>query len=333
MSAGDRMRRRDLLALVGAAAAVWPLAVRAQQPGRTYRLGYLGIAPRDDPDARPIYDAIFHTLRDHGFVEGRNLVVEFRASGGWEERFAGFAAELAAMKVDAIATVGSAATLAAMRATQTIPIVFVAVPNPERLGVVTSLARPGGNATGFSSVLADTGPKMLEIMKEAIPARRRVAYMANPNNPGSAALLLNWPTQAESLGFVPLSAVIRSAAELEPAFERLMEERAEVLYPAPVFWALREPILAFAAKHRLPVVFSFREWVRHGALLSYGPDLRDNYRQVAGYVAKILNGANPAELPVQQPTKLELVINMKTAKALGITIPPSVLLRADEVIE
>lgn len=324
--------RRAFATMVAAALAL-PRAARSQQPGRTYRLGYLGIVPRDDPDARPIYDAIFHTLRDHGFVEGRNLVVEFRASGGWEERFAGFAAELAAMKVDAIVTVGSAATLAAMRATKTIPIVFGGVPNPERLGVVTSLARPGGNATGFSTVLFDTGAKIHEMLIEALPHRRRLALLVNTSNPGAAAALRRWPDRAAQFGFVPIWVDIKTAADVGPAFEHLLREKAEVLLPLPVLWSLREPILDFAAEHRLPVVFSFREWVPHGALLSYGPDLRDNYRQVAGYVVKVLNGANPAELPVQQPTKLELVINMKAAKALGITIPPDLLVRADEVIE
>jgi putative ABC transport system substrate-binding protein len=324
---------RRVFAGMAAAALVFPPAARAQQPGRTYRLGYLTIAGRDNPDSAPIFDAFFATLREHGFVEGKNLIVTIRASEGREERFTEFAAELVASMVDVIVTVGSAATLAAQRATRTIPIVFGGVPNPEKLRVVSSLASPGGNATGFSTVLLDTGEKTYELMREAMPARTRLGMLAVSSNPGSAFSLRRFPTLAQSFGYVPISADIRTAADLGPALERFAKERVEIILPAPVLWGARGPILAFAEKHGMAVVFAFREWVVRGALFSYGPDLRDNYRQVATYVAKVLNGAKPAELPVQQPTKLELVINLKTANALGIRIPPSLLLRADEVIE
>jgi putative ABC transport system substrate-binding protein len=328
----NRMRRREF-ALAGIVALAMPSLAAAQSAGRVYRVGYLGIVERENADARPYYDSFFNTLREHGFVEGRNLAVTFRASTGREDRFAEFAAEVVAMKIDVIVTVGSAATLATKRLTSTIPIVMAAVPNPELLGLVASLARPGGNVTGLSTMLADISAKTLELIREAMPDRRRVAILANSDNPGSAAMMRTWPARANGMNFVPMAVDIRIPAQLEPALEQLVGERAEVLLPHPVMWVFRERILSFAAKHRLPVLFSFREWVPHGALMSYGPDLRDNSRQVALYVIKILHGANPAELPVQQPTKFELVINLKAAKALGIGIPESVLIRADEVIE
>jgi putative ABC transport system substrate-binding protein len=307
--------------------------VRAQQAGRTYRLGYLTIAGRDNHDTAAILDAFFSVLAEHGFVEGKNLDVIFRSSEGQEELFKDFAAEVVALNADVIVTVGSAATLAAKRATGTIPIVFGGVPNPEQLGVVGSLARPGGNATGFSTVLLDLGPKTYQLMREAMPAKMRVGYLAVSTNPGAAFALRRFPAMAESYGYVPISADIRAAAELAPALDRFAKEQVEILLVAPVLWGAREPILAFAERHGIAVIFAFREWALRGALFSYGPDLRDNFRQVAGYVVKVLKGAKPTELPVQQPTKVELVINLRTAKKLGIVISPELLARADEVIE
>jgi putative ABC transport system substrate-binding protein len=324
-------RRALLLGL--AAGAHMPLAARAQQAGRIYRVGFLTINGRDNSDSSLIFDAFFAVLREHGFVEGKNLSVIIRASEGQEERFKEFASELVALNVDAIVTVGSAATLAAKRATSTIPIVFGGVPNPERLGVVDSLARPGGNATGFSTVLLDTNQKVYEFMREAMPARTRLGYLAVTSNPGSAFALGRFPAMAKSFGYVPISADVLRAADLGPALERFAKEQVEIIWPAPVLWGFRDTILRFAERHGMAVVFSFREWALHGALFSYGPDLRDNYRHVVGYVAKVLKGVSLAELPVQQPTKVELVINLKAAKALGLEIPSSLLARADEVIE
>lgn len=326
------MRRRAFLHAAGAT-ALWPLAARAQEAGRTYRLGYLTIAGRDNPDTAPILDAFFAVLAQYGFVEGKNLEVIFRSSEGQEERFKEYAAEVVARNVDLIVTVGSAATLAAKRATGTIPIIFGGVPNPEQLGLVASLARPGGNATGFSTVLLDLGPKTYQLMREAMPARRRVGYLAVSTNPGVAFALKRFPAMAESYGYVPISADVRAASEIKPALDRFALERVEIILVAPVLWGARDPILAFAERHGIAVIFAFREWAVRGALFSYGPDLRDNFRQVAGYVVKVLKGAKPAELPVQQPTKVELVINLRTAKKLGIVFPPEVLARADEVIE
>ncbi len=317
--------RRVFVIGLGAGAAASPWHVLAQQAGRVYRVGFLGIAAREDR----VYPAFFRALREHGFVEARNLVVELRTSEGREDRHAAFAAEIVAMKPDVIVAVGSAATIAARRLTRTIPIVMAAVPNPERLGLVESLARPGGNVTGFSSTLLDVSGKLFEMSREIMPERRRVGTFWNSSSPGSVAAHRRGPPP----GFVAISFEVRSEADIEPAFAYLVAERAELLIPHPTVRIYRDRILALAANHRLPVIFMFREWAEAGAIFSYGPDLRDNFRQVALYVVKILNGADPAALPVQQPTKFELVINLKTAQALGITIPPALLVRADEVIE
>lgn len=233
------------------------------------------------------------------------------------------------MKPDVIVTVGSAATLAARRLTSTIPIVMAAVPNPERLGLVDSLARPGGNVTGLSTMLADVSGKLFEMSREIMPGRSRVGIFWNASNPGSAAQRKRGPPR----GFVTIAYEVRGYANVEPTFAHLIAERAEILLPHPVVWSYRDFILDLAARHRLPVIFMFGEWAEAGALFSYGPDPHDNFRQVALYVVKILKGANPAELPVQQATKFELVINLKTATALGITIPSALLVRADAVIE
>lgn len=325
------MRRREFV--VGSIAAVALPAVCRAQRDAFRRVGFLGLAPLSDPDVFAIFDAFRQALREHGFVEGRNLVIMVRTSDGQETRFPGFVAEMLSARMEVLVSVGSAATLAAKRATATVPIVMAAVPNPENLGLVASLARPGGNVTGFSTVLGDIGGKLLEVAKEAMPHRVRIAFMSNSDNPGSARAITAWPALATRIKLEPVSVDVRNAAELEPALARLLRERSEILFPHPTMWVYRERIMTFAALHRLPVVFNFREWARAGALMTLGPDLRDNHRQVAGYVARILNGANPADLPVQQPTKLELVINLKTAKDLGIEMPQSVVTRADELIE
>ena len=327
------MKRRDFVALLGCASAAWPRIAHAQPSSKVFRVGFLGIARRDEPLSRTGYDRFFQVLSANGFVEGKNLEVSVVASGGHEDQFPRLAAEFIARKVDVIVAVGSAATRAAAGATSTIPIVMAAVPNPELLGLVQSLARPGKNVTGFSTMLADVNRKLLDVMKEALPDRTRVAYLGNSDNPGSAGQLKNWPRVAEEYGLVPISADIRKADELPGALEHFTKERAEVLWPAPVWWTLHAPVLAYASKQKLPVILNFRQWVPHGALLSYGPDLVDNFGQVALYVVKILNGADPANMPVQQPTKFELAINLKTANSLGLKVPSSLLARADEVIE
>jgi putative ABC transport system substrate-binding protein len=319
------MRRRELITAAGAAAATAPFYAHAQSVGRTYRLGILGIAARGDP----VYDAFYAALRGRGFVEGRNLVVDLRASEGREDRHAAFAAEIVAMNPDVIVAVGSAATLAAHRLTRTIPIVMAAVPNPERLGLVESLARPGGNVTGVSTMLGDLNWKLLDLSREIMPERSRVGVFWNSSNPGSAA------TRKRGLppGFAAIDFEVRSEADIEPGFARLVEARAELLIPHPVVWSYRDRILELAAKHRIPVIFVFREWAAAGALFTYGPDLREQWRLAAFSVVKILNGANPAQLPVQQATKFELLINLRTARALGIDFPSALLTAADEVIE
>jgi len=326
------MERRAFIA-GGIAAVVAPTTGRSQSAAAVRRVGFVGLAPLSDPDTFAIFDAFRQSLREQGFAEGRNLEIMTRTSDGVETRFPGFVDEMLSARMEVIVTVGSAATLAAKRATATVPIVMAAVPNPEGLGLVVSLARPGGNVTGFSTVLGDIAGKLLEVAKESMPQRVRIGFMSNSDNPGSARAIKSWPMLARQMKLEPITVNVRNAAELEPALARLLQERPEIFFPHPTMWVYRERILAFAARHRIPVIFNFREWARDGALLSLGPDLRDNHRQVALYVARILNGANPGDLPVQQPTKLELVINLKTAKELGIEIPQSVLARADEVIE
>lgn len=327
------MRRRDFTFALGSGTALWPVVTRAQQNAKVFRVGLLGIAQRDETLSRAGYEKLFDTLRDHGFIEGKNLHVRVLSSDGNESRFPQFAAELVAEKVDVIIAVGSAATLAAANATNSIPIVMAAVPNLERLGLVQSLARPGKNVTGLSTMLGDTNRRILDMMMEVLPGRTRIAILANSDNPGSANQLKNWPAVAAEYGLVAISADIRNARELPAALDHFTKQRAEVLWPAPVWWALYSPILEYAAKRLVPVIFAFRQWVPYGALLSYGPDLVDHFRQVALYVVNILNGAKPANLPVQQPTKFHLAINLKTAKALSLTIPESILTQADVIID
>jgi putative ABC transport system substrate-binding protein len=239
------------------------------------------------------------------------------------------------MKVDLIVVIDSVAARAAKQATNTIPIVMVAVANPEQQGLVASLARPGGNVTGMSNnMVGDLGSKLLQILKDALPQRSRVAILWNPDNPASERGLkeTDVPT-AKALGMEPIAVGVRSAADLERAFETVIRERADVLYPHLALWAHRARIQEFAVQHRRPTVVLAREWSQLGVLISYGPDFRDLFQRSAMYVAKILRGAKPADLPVEQPTKFELVINLKTAKALGLTIPQSILARADEIIQ
>jgi len=325
-------RRRFMAAIAGGLLAV-PLVAEAQQPGKLYRIGWLGLNPPASP--RPRYlEAFGDTLRAHGFTEGRNLVIERRYSEGREEQNDKAAAEFVQMKVDLIVAIYAGAARAAKRATATIPIVIAGGGNPERLGLVASLARPGGNITGVSNMGIEWSAKGLQIIKDGLPERTRVAIFWNPDNPGSALTFRETDLPAaKALGMSALGVEVRSAADLERALDTVLRERAEVLYAHPPMLPYRARIQEFAEKHALPVVGGTRDWVDLGALISYGPDWRDLYGRAAVYVAKILSGAKPADLPVEQAAKFELVINLKTAKALGLTIPPSLLQRADQVIE
>ena len=326
--------------ITGVAIALTPLGAtasaqeyKAQQAGKVYRIGWLGLNRPESPRPR-VLEGFVDTLRAHGFAEGRNLVIERRYSEGREEQNDKAAAEFVQMKVDLIVATYAGAARAAKRATGTIPIVIAGGGNPERLGFVASLARPGGNVTGVSNMAIDWSSKPLQIIKDGLPERTRVAILWNPDNPASTLAFRDTDLPAaKALGMSALGVEVRSPADLERAFDTVLRERAEVLYAHLPMSPHRVRIQAFAERHALPVVAGTREWAHLGALISYGPDWRDLYGRAAVYVAKILNGAKPADLPVEQAAKFDLVINLKTAKALGLTIPPSLLARADQVIE
>jgi putative tryptophan/tyrosine transport system substrate-binding protein len=325
------MRRREFITLLGGAAA-WPPAARAQQPAKLSTIGFVG--PSTAAVDRPLVGPFVQRLGELGWVEGRNIVIDYRASEGLVERAGEIAAEFVRLKVDVIVTGGDAQALAAKRATAVIPIVFGGAGDPVGNGLVASLARPGGNVTGSSVQLTDTAGKRLDIFRELIPGLRRLAISGNFPNPTVAPELEAVLAAANALGLDIIRSEFRRAEDIPPAIEKITG-RAEALYvcadPLVHTNAVRLNALALAA--RLPVMHSFRENVQAGGLVSYGPDRSDLYRRAADLVDKILRGTKPADIPVEQPTQFRLVVNLKTAKALGLTIPESFLLRADAVIE
>ncbi len=307
-----------------------PLAVEAQPAGKAARIGILSSA--DSPG----WEAFRQGMRELGYVEGRNVAVESRWSGGKTEQLPDLAAELVRLKVDVIVVSAPQPTAAVKAATTTIPVVFVAVADPVRVGIVSSLARPGGNITGFATLVPEGFiAKNLELLKEVVPRASRVAVLVNPANEMHR---VSYPQSAAAADALKLRLQIveaRGPDELESAFEAATRGRAEAIhvYGDPITFIHRARIAELAATSRLPAMYLWRDSVEAGGLMSYGPNLPNLFRRAAGYVDKILKGAKPADLPVQQPTTFELVINMKTAKGLGLAIPPSVLLRADRVIE
>jgi putative tryptophan/tyrosine transport system substrate-binding protein len=285
-----------------------------------------------------LHEAFRQGLRDLGYVEGRNVVIEYRDAEGKPERFPAHAAELLALKVDVIVAPGTPAALAAKQATQTLPIVFAAVADAVTSGLVTSLARPGGNLTGLSFLGPELIGKRLEQLKQAIPGVSRVAVFWQPGAVGERTdkeMLKEAEVAARALGVRPQFVEARGPADFDRAFSDMTKARAGALtvWSTPMFFNERRRLVDLAAKNRLPAVYQWREIVDAGGLMSYGPDLADLFRRAATYVDRILKGAKSGDLPVEQPTKYELVINLKTAKALGLTIPPSLLQRADQVIE
>jgi len=305
----------------------------AQSADRMYRVGYILTAPPKGPEQIAMRERFAQVMREGGFEEGRNLTNERRYTYNVQEQEARFAAELVAMKVDLIVTAGSATTLAAKRATGTIPIVMIGAANPERTGLVASLARPGGNVTGVSNISMDVNAKLYELVKEALPQVSRVGIVWHSGNPASAMAVKNEIPVVEALGMTPVPIDVRTAADLEPAFETILRERVELLDLHLSVVANAQSILAFAAKHRIPVVGGWTSITRGGALIGLGADYAEIMGRVGAMVVKILKGADPAVMPVEQTTKTLLVINLKTATALGLTIPQSMLLRADGVIE
>ena len=329
------MDRRAFLAGTGAVLLAVPLAAEAQQAVKVARIGWLGNNPGNSPHLR---EAFLQGLRDLGYVEGRNLVMEYRFAEGKLERLPALAAELVALKVDVIVGPATASALAAKQAIRTIPIVFPAAADAVTSGLVTSLARPGGNVTGLSFLGPELIGKRLEQLKQAVPGVSRVAVLWQPGALGERTdkyILKEAEVAARALGVRPQFVEARGPADFDRAFSDMTRARAGALtvWSTPMFVSERRRLVDLAAKNRLPAVYPWREFVDAGGLMSYGPDLADMFRRAATYVDKILKGAKPADLPVEQPTKFELVINLKTAKALGLTIPASVLARADEVIQ
>jgi putative ABC transport system substrate-binding protein len=306
----------------------------AQPPERVPRVGYLELRTRSDTST--YLDVFLQGLRDLGWVEGKNIVIEYRWAEGRSDRLPDLAAELVRLKVNVIFAPTTAVAVAAKNATGTIPIVMATGGDPVRLGLIASLAHPGGNVTGLSiSVGLGTLGKQLELLKEAVPNLRRVAVLSNPAHPAHALAIKELTVAARSMGVQLQLLEARGPNEFDSAFAAMVRERAKALLVVldPIFLMHRAQLRDLAAKSRLPAMYGLRDHTEAGGLMSYGADVRENFRRAATYVDKILKGAKPADLPVEQPTKFELVINLKTAKALGLTIPRSLLLRADQIIE
>jgi putative ABC transport system substrate-binding protein len=328
------IRRREFIAGLGSAAA-WPVVARTQQAERMRRIGVLTGADENDPVWKARISAFTQAFADLGWTDGRNVRLDIRAAGSDINRIRALAQELVGLKPDIIVTNTTTATVALQRETRTIPIVFVNVGDPVGSGIVTRLDRPSGNITGFGVLEASLGGKWLELLSEVAPRLKRAAIMFNPDTSPASAYMPSVETAARSLKVVPISTPVHSDVEIETAISALGHEPGGgLVVPPDVFMVVhRVPIVLAAARNNVPAVYSLSAFARDGGLLSYGVDQVDTFRRAATYVDRILRGAKPGDLPVQFPTKYELVVNLKTAKALGLTVPPSILLRADEVIE
>src|SRR6185369_17278056 len=329
-----RLQRRDFLIVAGALVAA-PFAAEAQQAAKVARIGYVTPSLGDDPH---LLEAFRQGLRDLGYVEGRNLVIEYREAEGKADRLPALAAELVALRLDVIVAPITSAARAVKQATETIPVVFAVSADPVTDGLVTSLARPGGNVTGLSILAPQLVGKRLELLTQAVPGVNRVAVLRLPGALGERTdkyMLEEAEAAAQALGLRLQLVEARGPADIDRAFSDMTGARAGALtvLPSNMFLRERRRLVDLAAKNRLPAVYSGRAVVDAGGLMSYGPNIADNYRRAATYVHKILKGAKPGDLPVEQPVKLELIINLKPAKELGLVIPQSVLARADEVIQ
>jgi putative ABC transport system substrate-binding protein len=328
------MQRRSFLTLMGTSAAAWPLATRAQQAERVRRIGWLRSYDENDPASKLRVSAFTQALAELGWTEGRNVRIDLRWAGGDTNRIRALAQEFVGLQPDIIMTDSTLATEAVQRETQTIPIVFAAVADPVASDIVPRLDRPGGNITGFAVLEPSMAGKWLELLSEIAPGLKRAAMMFNPD--ASATFFKpSFETAARSLKVTPIIAPVRSDMEIEEAIVALgREPGGGLVVPSDVFtFVHRAPIILAAARNNVPAVYSVFEFARDGGLLSYGPDFVDTFRRAATYVDRILRGAKPGDLPVQYPTKFEMIVNLKSAKAIGLTIPETFLVRADEVIE
>jgi putative tryptophan/tyrosine transport system substrate-binding protein len=328
------MRRRDFINLLGCAASAWPFASRAQRSGKRWIIGLLDQS-RPEAGRVRLWDAFRLRLRELGYVESDNITFEPRWADGRADRLPGLAAELVKLKVDVIAAASNPAAQAAKRATSTIPIVMATASEAVGAGIITSLSRPGGNVTGVVTLVSELAPKRLELLREMIPQLSRVATLVDAGNSASTLSERETELAAQALGISLQVLSVRGPEEFDSVFELMLRPRvaALIIQPSALFFGERSRLASLAKKHGIPTMDEEKAYTEAGGLISYGPDFADNFRRAAEYVDKILKGAKPAGLPVQQPTKFELVVNLKTAKALGIIIPQSLLLRADEVIQ
>ena len=326
------MRRREFITALSGLALCWPIGARAQKP-KIPRVGYL--FSFTEREGRHLWDACRQGLHDLGYVEGRNILFEPRWAEGQHGRLPALANDLVRLNVNVIVAAATPASLAAKAASNTIPIVIVAVGEPVKTGLVASLTRPGGNVTGLSLLTLDLSGKRLELLNEFLHNVSRVAILMNPDNPISTIFLGETQDAAQRLGIKLQRLEARRLADVDDVFSRAANEHAEalVVFDDPVLWSFRAQIVAQAAMHKMPAIYGYKEFVDSGGLMSYGPDRPEQYRRTAVFVDKLLKGAKPADLPVEQPTKFALFINSKTAKALGVELPQALLLRADEVIE
>jgi ABC-type uncharacterized transport system substrate-binding protein len=328
----DQLRRREFITLLGGAPIAWPLIARAQQPATLPTIGFLGQSTPVVESQR--LNAFLKRLRELGWIEGRTVAIEYAWGQGSSERFAEIAADFVRLKVAVIVTSGTANVIAAKQATSVIPIVFAVAGDPIANNLVASLARPGGNVTGLSTLATDLAGKRLELLREAVPGLRRLATIGNVDNSLAVLEMSEVQAAAGRFGLEAATLEIRRAEDIAPAFEAL-KGGADALYVVadPLANTNRARIHTLAMGARLPAIYNAREHVEAGGLMSYGPNFPDLYRRAAEFVDKILRGTKPADLPVEQPTRFDLVINLTTAKALGLDVPPTLLARADEVIE
>jgi putative ABC transport system substrate-binding protein len=326
------MRRREFIALLGGAAAVWPFAARAQQPAMPV-IGFLSSA--SPGPYQPFLSAYHGGLKESGYIEGHNVAMEYRWAQGEYARLATMADDLIRVRVSVIAAAGTPAALAAHAATTSMPIAFVVVDDPAKLGLVSSLSRPGGNATGVNFFIAELGSKQLSLLHELIPAAVRVGLLVNPTSPPTESVTRDVMAAAAAMGLQIEVVEAKNSSEIEAAFVTLVRNKADALLVGPdaLFLSRRVQIATLATRHAIPALYNVREYTEAGGLMSYGTIQTEAYRQFGVYTGKILKGAKPADLPVIQSTKFELVINLPTARALGVEIPATLLARADEVIE